>query len=72
MAARISLEGVLLLFFFLTDEKIVIIIVVYHLETLSYLLGRGIWNDIKLNDDIETYSLGSQQQYVVGNLNGEK
>ena len=42
MAARISLEGVLLLFF-LTDEKIVvIIIVVYHLETLSYLLGRGI------------------------------
>lgn len=42
MAARISLEGVLLLFFFLTDEKIVIIIVVYHLETLSYILGRGI------------------------------
>ena len=42
MAARLSLEGVLLLFFFLTDEKIVIIIVVYHLETLSYILGRGI------------------------------
>ena len=72
MAARISLEGVLLLFFFLTDEKIVIIIVVYHLETLSYILGRGIWNDIELNDDIETYSLGSQQQYVVGKLNWEK
>ena len=71
MAARISLEGVLLLFF-LTDEKIVIIIVVYHLETLSYILGRGIWNDIELNDDIETYSLGSQQQYVVGKLHWEK
>ena len=56
----------------MTDEKIVIIIVVYHLETLSYILGRGIWNDIELNDDIETYSLGSQQQYVVGKLNWEK